>query len=201
MIKRTISILIADDNHYFVDGFRHLLKAFCHLRGISLHLLDRNAHLKDKIDIIFLSNCFVCPPWLQELYQQGYTPQVFFIQEQGRNKLSPKRPTYNSECGAGVLYRHQTAQSIEALLDKVLYSNNQAGSPYADKCRCLSPLTTRETEVLQCLATGMCIQDTASYLVISNKTVNAHKRSAMHKLHFRRNQELHKWFVQGGLQI
>ncbi|WP_431224769.1 helix-turn-helix domain-containing protein [Serratia sp. L9] len=56
----------------------------------------------------------------------------------------------------------------------------------------------RETEVLQCLATGMCVQDTADYLAISNKTVNAHKRSAMHKLHFRRNQELHKWFLQGG---
>lgn len=194
MIKHTVSVLIADSDHYFSHGLSTGIKNFCRLRGLSLRLINRTDLAKNGVDIVFLGNSVTCPPWLFELYQQGCTPHVFFIREQERLKQLPAP----IECGAGILYRHQPMQAIEALLNRALYLPEE-GASFAGKCRCTSALTHREAEVLQCLALGMSGHDTAGHLGIHDKTVHAHKRNAMRKLSIKSNQELYQWMAQGGV--
>lgn len=198
MKKHTISILIAENNHYFAHGLSVMLKAFCQLRGRSLRLVNRHSIPVDGVDIVFLGNSVVCPLWLHEIYQQGYAPRVFFIRDRERDRLISRCPPPNVKCGAGMLYRDQTIPSIEAMLDNVFSPKKTAQSPFTAQCRCTPPLTHRETEVLQSLAMGISPQDTAGILDIKIKTVETYKRNAMRKLSVRNNQELYQWIAQGG---
>lgn len=196
MIKRTMAILVAERDRFFAHGLCLGLKAICHSRGMSLQLIDRNDIATRGVDIIFLGNSTACPPWLYELYQQGYTPHVFFIRDQERGDPITHSPS--GECGAGTLYRHQPIQTIDALLDNVLSPQEEKRSPSVGKCRCASSLTFRETEVLKYLAIGMSGHDTAGRLGIKDKTVNGYKRNAMRKLCVKSHQELYRWMELGG---
>lgn len=198
MIKHTISILLAERDHYFAHGLYLGLKAHCSLRGRSLRLVERCTILVHGVDIIFLGDSVTCPPWLYDLYQQGYTPHVFFIRDQLRDEPMAHPLVTNSACGTGTLYRHQPIQAIEALLDTVIFPQ-EGGPPLAvGKCLCTSSLTFRETEVLKYLAIGMNGHDTAGHLGIKHKTVNGHKRNAMRKLCIKSDQELYRWMELGG---
>lgn len=192
MLKRTISILIAERDRYFAHGLGVGLKTFCHTRGISLRLIDKSDILENGVDIIFLGDSSACPPWLYELYQHGCIPCVFFIRE----KSMAGNPVTHIDCGADTLYRDQPIRAIEAMLDKVL--SPQYSSPSLGTCRCTPLLTFRETEVLKYLAIGMSGHDTAGRLGIKDKTVNGHKRNAMRKLCIKSNQELYRWMELGG---
>ena len=195
----TISILIADYDNYFSHGLFIELKAFLQLRGFSLRLIDRNTFPKCGVDIIFLGNSVICPPWLDELSQQGCSPHVFFIKEKLVNKSTTGHTASNALCGNGILFRHQTLQAIEHLLDKVLLSFQEVQPRRIGRqCHCTSSLTHREIEVLQYLVTGMRTCDITWLLGISGKTIIAHKRNAMRKLHIRNSQELHRWMELGG---
>ncbi|HHQ6539713.1 TPA: helix-turn-helix domain-containing protein [Serratia fonticola] len=198
MVKHSISILVAESDRYFAHGLCIGLKAYCYLRGVSLRLVNSSAIPATEVDIIFLGDSIACPPWLYDLYQQGYIPHVFFIRDQQRGEPMTRPPATNSQCGAGTLYRHQPIQAIEALLDKVVFPQEGERIPAAGKCRCSSLLTFREAEVLRYLAIGMSGNDTAGCLGIKNKTVNSHKRSAMRKLCVKTNQELYRWMELGG---
>lgn len=196
MIKRTISILIVERDRFFTQGLCLGLNAICHARGMSLQLVDRNDIANSGVDIIFLGNSTACPPWLYELYQQGHTPHVFFIsdRERGAHIASPSLV----KCGTGTLYRHQTMQTIAALLDNLLSSQQVNRSLLVGKCRCAASLTSRETQVLKYLAIGMSGHETAERLGIKSKTVNGYKRTAMRKLRAKSHQELYRWMEQGG---
>lgn len=196
MIKRTMTILIAERDRFFAHGLGLGLKAFCHARGMSLQLVDRNDIANNGVDIIFLGNNTACPPWLYELYQQGHMPHVFFIRDQERGDPIAHSPM--GGCGAGTLYRHQPIQAIAALLDNVLSPQDGKHSPSVGKCRCASSLTLRETEVLRYLAIGMSGHDTAGHLGIKDKTLNGYKRNAMRKLCVKSHQELYRWMELGG---
>ncbi|NBJ32926.1 hypothetical protein GE191_04425 [Serratia fonticola] len=198
MIKRTISILIAERDRYFAYGLYLGLKAYCALRGVSLCLVDSNAIPATGADVIFLGNSMVCPGWLYELYQQGCTPHVFFIKDQLRDKPMARPSVAYGACGAGTLYRHQPMQAIEALLDKALFPQEGECPPIVGQCRCSSLLTCREAEVLKYLAIGMSGHDTAGSLGIKDKTVYGHKRNAMRKLCVKSDQELYRWMELGG---
>lgn len=198
MVKHTISILVAESDRYFTHGLNLGLKAYCSLHGRSLRLSERGAVPVTGVDIIFLGDSITCPPWLYDLYQQGYTPHVFFVRDQQRGEPMARPSVTNCECGAGTLYRHQPIQAIEALLDSVLFPQEGERIPAAGKCRCSSSLTFRETEVLKYLSIGMSGHDTAGLLGIKGKTVNGHKRNAMRKLCVKTNQELYRWMKLGG---
>ncbi|WP_425326544.1 response regulator transcription factor [Serratia marcescens] len=61
-------------------------------------------------------------------------------------------------------------------------------------------LTPREHQVLRCMSCGLTASRVAWVLKITEKTVSAHKRSAMRKLGFRRSGELYQWLLRGGLE-
>ncbi|WP_440515061.1 helix-turn-helix domain-containing protein [Serratia sarumanii] len=61
---------------------------------------------------------------------------------------------------------------------------------------CTQTLTSRERQVLSCIKGAYDINHIARSLSLSPKTVSAHKRNAMLKLGFRRNNELYYWLQQ-----
>ncbi len=62
-----------------------------------------------------------------------------------------------------------------------------------------SVLTTREREVLQCLAEGRTTKQIAEQLFISVKTVETHRQHLMEKLGFHSVAELTKYAIREGL--
>jgi len=60
-------------------------------------------------------------------------------------------------------------------------------------------LTDREREVLQCIADGSSTQKTASYLDVSPKTVETHRRQIMRKLGIDNIALLTKFAIREGL--
>jgi len=60
-------------------------------------------------------------------------------------------------------------------------------------------LSNREFHILSLLARGKTVNDIASELAISNKTVSTHKARLMQKMNFRSNAELVRYGVAHGL--
>ena len=62
-----------------------------------------------------------------------------------------------------------------------------------------SLLTGREREVLQLLAEGKTVRDTASHLSLSVKTIETHRQQIMNKLNIHSLAELTKYAIREGL--
>lgn len=62
-----------------------------------------------------------------------------------------------------------------------------------------STLTNREREVLQLIAEGKSTKQIASYLNVSTKTVETHRRQIMEKLNIRTIAELIKYAIREGI--
>jgi len=62
-----------------------------------------------------------------------------------------------------------------------------------------SLLTTREREVLQLLAEGMTVNEIASQLYLSIKTIHTHRKQIMEKLDIHSIAELTKYALREGL--
>ena len=60
-------------------------------------------------------------------------------------------------------------------------------------------LSDREFQILRLLACGMSVNEIASELAISNKTVSTHKARLMQKMDFRSNAELVRYALAQGL--
>ena len=72
-------------------------------------------------------------------------------------------------------------------------------APQAAPSTTTSPLTERETEVVQCVAQGLGNAEVASELHVSLSTVKAHVAAAMTKLGARNRVELVIWAYEHGL--
>ncbi|MFC0228322.1 helix-turn-helix domain-containing protein [Serratia aquatilis] len=196
-MAQPLSILIVDSDRYFTYGLSLKLQTFFKSRKQNIHLL-KETQTNDNIDIIFLGDLVTTSPWLYRLHQRNCHPMVCLIKDKRRSPNLANPGMQCDKCNAGTLYRHQTLPELHNLLDGMLSSRLMSSLSSHQNCSCMSPLTRRETEVLQCLYRGMNGRQTAEYLYISQKTANAHKQNAMRKLNFRCNQELYQWLLQGG---
>ena len=78
----------------------------------------------------------------------------------------------------------------ETLLDKFLASKPQANA---------SSLTHREREIVQLIAEGRINKEIARLLIISVKTVETHRASAMHKLKLRTTADLVRYAIRNSI--
>lgn len=60
-------------------------------------------------------------------------------------------------------------------------------------------LSSREREVLQCLAEGLTVKEIAARFCVSIKTIESHRKNIMDKLHIHTIAELTKYAVKEGL--
>jgi len=99
----------------------------------------------------------------------------------------------------------ELARAIKALMANQTYlSSGIAGTVVKEYVQHLvetsvSPLTSREREVLQLVAEGKCVKDIASTLSLSVKTVESHRHRIMHKLQIFDVPGLTKYAIREGL--
>ena len=72
-----------------------------------------------------------------------------------------------------------------SILDKMMNENNLPGATAQKQA-----LSERELQIMELIAKGMSINDIASALSISNKTVSTHKARLMQKMNLKSNTEL-----------
>lgn len=193
-MQHSFSIMIDDDNHFFTYGLKLQLQEFFQPLYPVIHFFGPG-ETPATVDVVFLSNNFFCPPWLYHLRQQQCYPYIFFIKDKEIGRDPFKQPVEGS---AGTLYRHQSLDALQPLLKKTLLPQSTPFLPLRHECHNTTLLTSREEDVLLCLAQGKNGRGTALSLHISEKTVNTHKQNAMRKLNLSHNQDLFHWLLQGG---
>lgn len=93
--------------------------------------------------------------------------------------------------------RSYLSPEITGIVLKDLFHNNDKGSKVDKKVN--NPLTGREREILQLLAEGKTIKETASDLNLSIKTIETHKQHIMDKINLHTIAELTKYAIIEGL--
>jgi len=92
-------------------------------------------------------------------------------------------------------------QYVSRSLEKSLTGNFIKRARYGDKFAGskLTGLTTRESEIIRFLCEGLSYKEVASQLVISTRTVEAHKNNILEKLELKNTIELVKFAIKNKL--
>ncbi|WP_429195127.1 response regulator [Aeromonas veronii] len=141
-----------------------------------IHKLRRDYPNLPIIVLTQIQNCAI----LQSLIQAGI------------NGLILKKSVVNELADAirQILLGHRYVGSAV----KMLLAN--AGIAHKDK---MNPLTSKESEVIRLLASGMSVTQVADYLHRSVKTISTQKKSAMLRLGITNDSELFFYAEQNGL--
>ncbi len=189
---KAIKVLIIDKDNYFIAGLRRVISDFYRSKDISVQFIDR--HVTDfSADIIFQTIDYGARFNVWRYLPSGVpAPLVFLIRDQRNNLLSH---LFQSVRKSETLYRNQPIDVLKSMLEEAISAQECQSPSYVAS----QGLTLREGEVLRYLRQGKSHEETANVMSLHVKTVSSHKRSAMRKLNFKRNQELFHWLLQGGL--
>ena len=116
----------------------------------------------------------------------------------GSMKITVKRKNSSGELfhsNKSFGYYEKPAGLISFLDELFNAADNWHPSKISNDNKMSFSLTGREKEVLREIVTASPVARIAKKLCISNKTVSAHKMSAMRKLGFRKSQELYLWLL------
>ncbi|WP_454889852.1 response regulator transcription factor [Serratia quinivorans] len=189
-MKSMINILLRDPDRYFSTGLTQGLLMHAKATGLRLRITD-NTLEKHHADVVFFAAEYA-PSLCRYLGNRRTGPahqQVFLIKE----KPQP-RDGAQFQGISGILYRHHRLEQAWHLVTQAWQSPE--GALPQDKHLAL---THQETTVLRYLSQGLSPHTIGQALRISIKTVSAHKRNAMTKLHMGRNPDLIYWLLRGGL--
>jgi DNA-binding NarL/FixJ family response regulator len=218
MSTDTIKIIIADDHTIMRDGLRSLLEKQLDIKPIAeadngrktLKLVQEL-----KPDVVIMDISMPDLNGIEATRQiKKETPGVKVI---ALSMHSDKHfVTEMLKAGAsGYLLKHcafeELSNAIQAVVNnrsylspeitgivlKDLFHNNDKGSKVDKKVN--NPLTGREREILQLLAEGKTIKETASDLNLSIKTIETHKQHIMDKINLHTIAELTKYAIIEGL--
>lgn len=195
-IKLIISII--DNNIYYVEGLIMILTDFFKKHDTPVQFIHGPPN-GCAVDIIFhiLRGGTATDSW-RRLPSGSHQPLYFTI----RSKTHPRQEDISHNSGGQkTLYYHQSiAFTLDIIWQAIIL--HRSLSPKTMSYRypsVLQLLTLREREVLNHIKQGKTQVETANCMSLKVKTVSSHKRSAMRKLNFRRNNELFHWMLQGGL--
>lgn len=194
-----IQFTLFDNDNFYQQGLRWVLQNYMdtlneHYRRAPQLMPPEFTNL-NRLEIIFRSQdenlgCASCykSPHLTLRHQQ-MTIMIMDAPKSGYSD-SPK---------ALVIYRHDSISLVRHKLQLALerfsqrpWTTSHASSTHkCQKCR-LAELSNCEKRVLKLMSTGMSASTIANTLERSQKTISAHKRSAMRKLNVKKSTELHK---------
>ena len=189
-MKPMINILLRDPDRYFSTGLTQGLLMHAKATGLQLRITD-NTLEKHHADVVFFAAEYALSlcRYLGNRRTGPAHQQVFLIKE----KPQPRDRAQFTGI-SGILYRHQhLEQACQLATQAWQHPNSQ---PQDDTHLAL---THQETTVLRYLAQGASPHTIGQALSISIKTVSAHKRNAMVKLHMGRTPDLIYWLLRGGL--
>lgn len=191
-MPQVLTIMILDSNLYFTKGLELLLTHYFERKGLATRYVT-SAHPPQSADLIF-----------QSIEKNDYT-QIFrytrtrsksaaITVQKRSNGLRYPSSSPKCLCCIGIVHRYADRKSLLLEVERVWEQKNQL--------KALPPpqvLTVRERQILSYIQKAKGLSQVARVLSLSPKTVSSHKRKAMAKLGFRRNNELYSWLRHGGL--
>ncbi|WP_261142187.1 helix-turn-helix transcriptional regulator [Serratia proteamaculans] len=165
----------------------------------EIEVFFQNHPDKDTGDIIFHSVNYGSIDQVCHYFPPEKPPPILFVIRDSRDYLCP--PALRCTRKSGTIYRDQPVDDVLAMVTEAMRSRRLIPAKPPPRCGpCTdNPLSARECEVLHYLKRGNSQVKIAETMQLQVKTVNSHKRSAMKKLNFTRNNELLNWMLHGGL--
>lgn len=197
-MNRKLIISIIDNNNYYMEGLTWVLSAFFKQRNIAVDFI-KGPPVGCPVDIIFHAVRYGTTMELcRSIVVNDHQPLYFAIGKRKDFRLARLRQGADKHA---LLYRHQPVEAVLQIIEQaiLLHRGFQPKAPACWSPPAQQSLTLREREVLSYLEQGKTPAETASCMNITIKTISSHKRAAMKKLNFNRNNELFHWMLQGGL--
>lgn len=206
-----IRVLIADDHTILREGIRSLLEREADIVVVGeaadgLEAVEKTRQLKP--DIVLLDIGMPRMNGIEATRQiKKELPQIFVLILSMHDDEEYVRPLMEAGASGYVLKRSATTELVSAL--RAVYEGHTILAPeLAQAAFRPAPaatgdrydgLTERELEVLRLIAEGLTNQQIADRLVISIKTVQAHRGRIMQKLNLHDAVELTKYAIRKGL--
>jgi fimbrial protein FimW len=193
-----VNILIIDDNTFYRRGLCRMLNDHYNILQKIVTFVPQ--YPCDRvIDLVFHAVNYGSFDQVCRYFPLNKPSPVVFVIRDNRDYLCPSalRCTRKS----GTIYRDQPVDEILAMITETMRNRRYERAEPPPSCGpCTgNQLSARECEVLRHLKRGNSQVKTAETMQLQVKTVNSHKRSAMRKLNFTRNNELLNWMLRGGL--
>ncbi|WP_337263558.1 MULTISPECIES: helix-turn-helix transcriptional regulator [unclassified Serratia (in: enterobacteria)] len=195
-----IQFTLFDSDNFYQLGLRQLLQDYVHALNEyyrrSPQPMSGKFHDLNNMEIIFRSQeegwgCARC--YKSAHHTPRHRQLTVMIIDEPEAHCSAKLPAQFSICRTDPvsLVRQKLQLALERFCHQpwaVLHASSQHK---CQKCR-LAALSSCEKKVLKLMSTGMSASTIAGMLHRSQKTISAHKRSAMRKLNVNKSSELHR---------
>ncbi|MFL4422392.1 LuxR C-terminal-related transcriptional regulator [Serratia marcescens] len=188
-------IVIIDDDKFYASGLAIVLEKYLNSIGQST-VFSFHYPCKKKADIVFQAiRCGTVIVPRNPSSMRNDKPLYVAIAE---IKDAHLKHLYKKINKNNILYRHQSEGIAFQLMENILSKQLMQRTPVKAQPNQTS-FTQREREVLHLIKQGKTLTCMSACLGINVKTISAHKRNAMKKLNFKRNQELFHWLLQSDL--
>ncbi len=194
-----IRFTLLDSDKFYQQGLLYVLKDYLYSLNECYRLYPQLAPMELKalegIEIIFRTQeegwgCACC-------YQSAYqTPRhqqmtVTILDKHERYQLKhPAQFSIHREDSI-LMVRQKLQLAMERFCQQPWVALHASGLHQCQRCR-IAALSSCEKKVLKLMSTGMSASTIADMLHRSQKTISAHKRSAMRKLNVNKSTELNK---------
>nr|WP_260441388.1 LuxR C-terminal-related transcriptional regulator [Serratia fonticola] len=194
-----IQFTLLDSDNFYQQGLRYIVKDYLDSLNEYYRLYPRLAPVElnalEGIEIIFRSQeegwgCACC-------YQSTYhTPRhkqmtVIILDKQHNHSLKhPAQFSIHRQDSVPTI-RQKLQMAVERFCHQPWVALHASGLHQCQRCR-IAGLSNCEKKVLKLMSTGMSASTIADMLHRSQKTISAHKRSAMRKLNVNKSTELNK---------
>jgi len=220
----TIQVVIADDHDILRQGLKLLLETQPDIKVVGEartgeEAIEQALHHTPDVIVLDISMPKVdgfqacqairqqCPQ-IQVLVLTMHETEEYFLQalRMGAAGYMVKRAAPSELCtavratahGGTFLYPDLAKALVRAYLDQAAQPSPLHQSPQSPQDK-LAILTPREIEVLKLVAAGYTSQEIADQLVVSIKTIQAHRANTMDKLELRDITQLVRFAVKHGL--
>lgn len=207
-----IHVLIVDDHHLFAEGIKSIFRPDDGIEVIS-HVTNGNAIpsvLESMtIDLILLDidmpviDGIAC---LDMLKNKGYTTPVLMLTM--HQSMRQVKAALEKGARGYILKDASKAELVEAIIttsggknyfhpkiSEQIFNYFRGGTAKT----AAQELTTREKEIIRCLADGKNTKAISNTLFISEHTVKTHRRNIMYKLEVKTSAELIKFAMDNDL--
>lgn len=190
--------LLGSDNFYLL-GLRLLLEEYLQDLNSRRRKYPVDLHNLEPIEIVFrtLEEACGCARCYQSPHQTLRHRQMnVLILDERDARYSQAHPALFSinlrdDC---TMVRNKLQMALEQFCQQPWVALHASGIWKCRQCR-IAALSSCEKKVLKLMSTGMSACSIAGMLQRSQKTISAHKRSAMRKLNVHKNTELNKMLL------
>jgi DNA-binding NarL/FixJ family response regulator len=202
----TPRVVLADDHTLFVDALQNLLAGECDVVGCvsdGRQLLDAVGRLRPNIAIVDIAMPFLNGVDAARQIRRTY-PEVGIIIVTANEDQNLAAEAFRAGASSYVLKRCAAPELLTAVRETMKRRSYVTPLVAAGVIEAMSKpqpgpderLTRRQREVIQLVAEGHSLKETATILAISTSTVTFHKYQVMSQLHLKTTADLIQYAVK-----